>query len=77
MTTTLPKYPEITVTLIGEDGNAFSILGRVRRAMSLSPLFDDWNDEAFEAEWENYHSEATSGDYDNLLATTMKWFACQ
>jgi len=74
---TTPKYPEITITLVGENGNAFSILGRVHEAMSHSPFFADWSDEAFDAEWENYHSEATSGDYDNLLATTMKWFACQ
>jgi len=74
---TTPKYPEITVTLVGEDGNAFSILGRANRAMSQSPLFADWSDEAFDAEWDNYISEATSGDYNHLLATTMKWFDCR
>ena len=28
-----PKYPEIEVELIGQDGNAFAILGNVMRAM--------------------------------------------
>ena len=30
------KYPEIKVKLTGEDGNAFSILGRVTREMQAS-----------------------------------------
>jgi len=74
---TTPKYPEITITLAGENGNAFSILGQAHRAMSHSPFFADWSDEAFDAEWDNYVSEATSGDYNHLLATTMKWFDCR
>lgn len=28
----IPKYPDITVTLTGRDGNAFAILGRCRAA---------------------------------------------
>lgn len=71
-----PKYPEIEIKLVGEDGNAFSILGRVRRAFDRSSVFAEWSDEDAEAEWENYYAEATSGDYDNLLATTMRWFSC-
>ena len=27
-----PKYPQVKVKLVGEDGNAFAILGRVQRA---------------------------------------------
>ena len=27
-----PKYPEVVVRLVGEDGNAFAILGRVANA---------------------------------------------
>ena len=27
------KYPEITVELIGQDGNAFAILGAVHKAL--------------------------------------------
>ena len=43
--TTSPKYPDIEIRLLGEDGNAFSILGRVRRAMYRSGLGDtEWGD---------------------------------
>lgn len=61
------KYPEINVPLVGEDGNAFSILGRVKRIMRRAGLED--------SEWEAFHKEATSGDYDNLLVTVMRWFS--
>lgn len=69
MTATIPKYPNITIPLVGEDGNAFSILGRVRRIMYRSGLGD--------MEWGDFYCEATSGSYDHLLATTMKWFDCR
>lgn len=62
-----PKYPEINVPMVGEDGNAFAILGRVKRIMRRADLPD--------SEWEAFHAEATSGNYDNLLATVMRWFA--
>lgn len=26
-------------------------------------------------EWETFHAEATSGNYDNLLVTVMRWFS--
>lgn len=66
MTTTI-KYPTINIPLVGEDGNAFSILGRVKRIMRRAGLPD--------TEWEAFHAEATSGNYDNLLLTVMKWFS--
>lgn len=59
------KYPDITVDLSGEDGNAFSILGRVRRALRRAGVAND--------EIETFSNEATSGDYDHLLQTVMKW----
>jgi len=60
-----PKYPEITVQLVGEDGNAFSILGRVTRALRRGgATIDDINE---------FQREATSGDYDNLLRTVCKY----
>ena len=62
-----PKYPEINVPMVGEDGNAFAILGRVKRIMRRADLPD--------SEWEAFHAEATSGNYDNLLVTVMRWFA--
>ncbi len=54
----------IEVRLVGEDGNAYSILGRVRRAMQKAGRSDEWS---------TFEAEATSGDYDNLLATVLKW----
>jgi len=63
-----PKYPDITIPLTGEDGNAFFIIGRVKQTLRRSGL-DDW-----EEIWEAYQKKATSGDYDNVLTTTMEFF---
>jgi hypothetical protein len=52
------------VTLIGEDGNAFAILGRVRRAISRSD-----HPELVDA----FLQEAMAGDYDHLLQTCMQY----
>lgn len=61
----MPKYPEIYVPLVGEDGNAFAILGRVRRALSRAGIP--------KKEQDTYYKEATSGDYGHLLRTTLAW----
>jgi hypothetical protein len=55
-----------TVKLVGEDGNAFAILGRCARAARKA----GWSDERVNKVLE----EMRSGDYDNLLATAMKYF---
>jgi hypothetical protein len=60
-----PKSDRPVLVLIGQDGNAFNILAKARRALLLAGRGDEWA--AFEA-------EATSGDYDQLLATVMDWF---
>ena len=59
------KEPETkpTVKLIGEDGNAFSIMGRVKQALRRSGA-----DKEYIA---GYLKEATSGDYDHLLVVSM------
>ena len=62
------KYPDVEVKLVGNDGNAFAILGRVMRAMRKADIGD--------AEVKAFQGEATSGDYDNLLATCMRWVTC-
>ena len=59
------KYPNITVTLCGQDGNAFAILGAVTKAMKRAGLDETAREE--------YEKEATSGDYDHLLQTTMRY----
>ena len=60
-----PHHPDICVQLTGEDGNAFAILGRTTRALRHAGLDQD--------EIDQYYAEATSGDYDHLLQTTMRW----
>ena len=62
-----PKYPHIEVKLVGKDGNAFSILGFVTTEMKRNKIPKEERDE--------FLKEATSGDYDNLLRTCMKWVA--
>ncbi len=59
--------PRPRVKLVGEDGNAFMILGLCRRAALYHGL---WTTE----EWEAFRDEATSGDYTHLLATVMDHF---
>ena len=61
-----PKHPDIHVELVGHDGNAFNILGRCQQAARRAGLP--------KAEIDAFIKEATSGDYDNLLQTCMKWF---
>lgn len=59
------RYPDICVNLIGRDGNAFAIMGAVRLALRRGGISRD--------EIAEYTTEAMSGDYDHLLATTMHW----
>ena len=50
--------------LIGEDGNAFFILGKVREALIKNGRKDLV---------EEFMKEAQSGNYDHLLATVMEY----
>ena len=59
------KYPEITVQLTDEDGNAFHILGKTKKAMRRAGLPEE--------ECNRYVAEAMNGDYGELLQTTMRW----
>ena len=59
------KYPEVEVKLVGEDGNAFAIMGRVMKALKDAGIPKD--------EIDKYYAESTSGDYDNLLRTAVAW----
>ena len=52
------------VKLIGEDGNAFAILGKVSRVLKEAGLKN---------EAKQYLEEATKGDYNHLLQVTMKY----
>lgn len=61
------KYPEVEVQLSGTDGNVFSILGKVNRALR--------NAGATPTELDEFMDDATSGDYDHALVTAMRWVA--
>jgi len=62
-----PKYPHINVALVGEDGNAFSIIARVTRALERGGIA--------KAERDAFMAEAMSGDYSHLLVTVTNWVA--
>ena len=53
------------VKLVGEDGNAFAIMGRVTKALRRAGADKEYLDK--------YQKEATSGDYDHLLQVTMEY----
>lgn len=53
------------VKLVGEDGNAYAIIGRVRRSLREAG--------ASEAYVASYVAQATSGDYANLLMVTLEY----
>jgi len=52
------------VQLVGADGNAFAIMGKVARALRQAGRPDLVKP---------YMDEAMSGDYDHLLRITMKY----
>jgi hypothetical protein len=58
------RHPEVVVSLVGEDGNAFAILGRVQRALKEAGVPHD--------EIRAFYEEATAGDYDHLLRVVMQ-----
>jgi hypothetical protein len=55
----------VNVKLVGEDGNAFSIMGRVVNQMKK----DKWSKE----EIDDYLKQAKSDDYDTLLPVTVDY----
>jgi hypothetical protein len=61
----MTKYPEIEVELIGQDGNAYAIMGAVQKALR--------NAEVSKEEIDEYLKESMSGDYNHLLRTAMAW----
>lgn len=62
---TTPIYPDVVVPLSGEDGNAFAIIGRASKAMRRAGIAAGVIDQ--------FQREATSGNYDHLLQTVMKY----
>lgn len=52
------------VKLVGEDGNAFSIIGRVSSALRKAGLGDKVKE---------FQDKAMSGDYNHLLQVAMEY----
>ncbi len=61
----MAKYFDIDVQLIGESGNAGFIIGKVAKALKRAG--------ATKAEIDEYRNESTSGDYNNVIQTAMRW----
>lgn len=59
------RFPNVEVELSGQDGNAFFILGRVQQALRRAGATPE--------QLKEFMDEATSGDYDHLLQTVMRW----
>jgi hypothetical protein len=57
--------PDVSVELIGQDANAFYIIGRVRQALGAACVSDE--------EISQFTAEATSGNYENVLRTCRIW----
>ena len=60
----MPKY-DVAVQLVGNDGNAFAIMGAVKSALKKAGASNE--------ELSQYMSDSMSGDYDNLLRVAMEW----
>jgi len=60
-----PKFPNVKVQLTGGDGNAFAVLGKVRKALKRAGVD--------RAQIDEFTAEATACDYNHLLATCMRW----
>lgn len=60
----MPKFPDVEVQLTGQNGNAFFIVARVRKALERA---------GHHTEAAEYFKEALSGSYDHLLAVTNEW----
>lgn len=59
------RYPNVHVKLVGQDGNAFMILGAVSNAMRKNKIP--------KSEIDAFHKEAMNGDYDHMLRTVCRW----
>ena len=54
-----------TVQLTGQDGNAFAIMGTVKKALQRAGYSQE--------QVEKYLEESMSADYNNLLVVAQKW----
>jgi hypothetical protein len=64
----MAKYPAITA-VISTDGNAMAIMGAVTKAMKRGGVPAE--------DIDAYFTEATSGDYDKVIRTSMQYVNCK
>ena len=65
MNTKAQTKTSVKVKLIGQDGNAFYILGAVTKALRQA---------GYDREFiQQFQDEATAGDYNHLLATVTEY----
>ena len=67
MATQQEPITNLKLKLVGEDGNAFMIMGRARQLLRRNGRADLI---------EQFTKECTSGSYDHLLATCARYFDC-
>lgn len=60
-----PRFPEAHVELVGQDGNAFGMIGRTQQALRRAG--------ATQEEITKFADQATSGDYANVIRTIHEW----
>lgn len=60
----MSKY-NVKVKLVGNDGNAFSIMGAVTKALKAEGATPE--------EIAEYRRDSMSGDYDHLLSVAHEW----
>lgn len=61
----MTKFPHVKVKLVGSDGNAFAVLGKVKAAMRKANVPA--------ADQKAFMDDAMSGDYDHLLAVCCEY----
>lgn len=64
MDTAIQRPLPVGVRLVGEDGNAFNVIGLISRRM---------REEGYGDLVAEFRAEAMAGDYGHLLATAMDW----
>lgn len=63
-----PRYPDVHVPLVGEDGNSVAIVARVARALRKAGAPD--------VDVASFVGEAFAGSRDELLQTCIRWVQC-
>lgn len=66
------KYPHVKVQLTGQDGNAFAIISRIRRAILNTPGPHGGYGRSMAAASQWVQEATECGSYDELLALAME-----